>query len=229
MGRDVIRLIRALSPATEFSIVVAVAFGLPVAASLISLFQHETGVPHHTNQSLIALQIYEAIVLVVVALFLAVRGWSFRRIGLSLSLKDAGIGVLLFLAAYAAFILAWWVTIWLFPNAAQHALSTRVVSQGVWIANAVGISIVNPVFEETLVAGYVISALKSRDGSWLGINVSVGIRLLYHLYQGPLGVIGSIPMGLIFALWFARTGRLWPLIVAHALTDFISIINFIGR
>ena len=30
-------------------------------------------------------------------------------------------------------------------------------------------------------------------------------------------------LALLFAYLFARTGRLWPLIVAHALTDILSL------
>jgi membrane protease YdiL (CAAX protease family) len=53
--------------------------------------------------------------------------------------------------------------------------------------------------------------------------VSAGIRVFYHFYQGAVGVVGIAPMALLFAYWFARTGRLWPLIVAHALTDFAGL------
>jgi membrane protease YdiL (CAAX protease family) len=58
------------------------------------------------------------------------------------------------------------------------------------------------------------------------VNVSVALRLVCHLYQGTLGVLSVIPVGLIFAYWYVRTGRLWPLIVAHALLDFISLAAF---
>jgi membrane protease YdiL (CAAX protease family) len=30
-------------------------------------------------------------------------------------------------------------------------------------------------------------------------------------------------MALLFGYWCTRTGRLWPLIVAHALQDFIAL------
>jgi membrane protease YdiL (CAAX protease family) len=56
--------------------------------------------------------------------------------------------------------------------------------------------------------------------------VSVAIRLLYHLYQGAIAAIGVVPFGLIMALWYRRTGRLWPVIVAHGLTDFAALLRF---
>lgn len=55
------------------------------------------------------------------------------------------------------------------------------------------------------------------------VNISAAIRLSYHLYQGVAGVLSVVPMGLLFAIWFARTRQLWPLIVAHAIVDFIGL------
>ena len=37
------------------------------------------------------------------------------------------------------------------------------------------------------------------------VNISAAIRLSYHLYQGVAGVLSVVPMGLLFAIWFART------------------------
>ena len=48
--------------------------------------------------------------------------------------------------------------------------------------------------------------------------------MFYHFYQGALGVLSITPMGPLFAYWFARTGRLWPLVVAHALQDFTALV-----
>jgi uncharacterized protein len=74
----------------------------------------------------------------------------------------------------------------------------------------------------------VIAALDPRRSAWTGINVSVAIRLLYHLYQGPLGVLYIVPLGLVFAWWYARSARLWPLVIAHALYDFSALAIFVS-
>ena len=52
---------------------------------------------------------------------------------------------------------------------------------------------------------------------WVAINVSVVVRLLYHLYQGPIGVLTIVPMGLLYGYLYSRTRQLWPLVVAHVL------------
>jgi membrane protease YdiL (CAAX protease family) len=83
--------------------------------------------------------------------------------------------------------------------------------------------VVNGFFEEIFVAGYVITALTQVRSMWLAINVSTVIRLLYHLYQGPLGVLYVVPLGLVSGYVFARTRQLWPLILAHILIDIAGL------
>jgi membrane protease YdiL (CAAX protease family) len=88
------------------------------------------------------------------------------------------------------------------------------------------VSIVNPVFEELIVVGFVIEALRKRFGLAVAVNTSIAIRMLYHLYQGPMAFIVFAAIGLVFTFWYVRTGRLWPLIVAHMVLDFIGLASF---
>ncbi len=62
----------------------------------------------------------------------------------------------------------------------------------------------------------------------MAVNVSAVIRLSYHLYQGVAGVLAIVPLGLLFGFWFARTRQLWPLIVAHAILDFVAFAARMG-
>jgi membrane protease YdiL (CAAX protease family) len=89
-------------------------------------------------------------------------------------------------------------------------------------------STVNGIFEELFVAGYIIIVLAATRGTWVAINVSTVVRLLYHLYQGPVGVITIVPMGLLYGYVYARTRQLWPLIFAHVLIDIVGLSS-IGR
>lgn len=47
------------------------------------------------------------------------------------------------------------------------------------------VSVVNPWYEELFVCAYVIESLRGRFGLGTAINVSVALRVSYHLYQGP--------------------------------------------
>jgi len=80
--------------------------------------------------------------------------------------------------------------------------------------------------EEVLVVGYLLHALRR-----LGVTenralaVSAALRGSYHLYQGFGGGLGNLLMGLVFGRVWQRTGRLWPLVGAHALLDVIAFVG----
>jgi membrane protease YdiL (CAAX protease family) len=114
------------------------------------------------------------------------------------------------------------------PGLATTAQSGGVAATGLDLTSVIAVSVVNGIFEELLVTGYIISFLKDRAGIHMAINVSVAIRLLYHLYQGVVGVIAIIPMGLIFAYWYARGGSLWALIIAHIFLDIIGLMGLMA-
>ncbi|WP_309234219.1 CPBP family intramembrane glutamic endopeptidase, partial [Dietzia sp. SYD-A1] len=85
----------------------------------------------------------------------------------------------------------------------------------------------NGAAEEILVVGYLLVRLRQ-----LGIPPAValvGTALLrgsYHLYQGFGGGLGNLAMGIVFALWWMRTRRLWPLILAHTLLDVVAFVGY---
>jgi membrane protease YdiL (CAAX protease family) len=220
------QFLNRISPAWEFAIVIGLAFGYLILISIVT-FTHPATRPHHNDASLFGLIVYEGIAFVLLIPFLAARGWTPRKIGLAPSLRDTGVGLGLFLGSYLVWMMIWAATVAISPTTAQAAAATQVVAPGISLAIAIFISLVNAVFEEVFVCGYVIAALKRKDGHYLlAVNASVAIRLLYHLYQGPLGVISIIPLGLIFAYWFAKTGRLWPVLVAHAALDLVGLLAY---
>ena len=52
------------------------------------------------------------------------------------------------------------------------------------------------------------------------------LRGAYHLYQGFSAGLGNVVMGLIFAYVWRRTGRLWPLIIAHGIIDSVAYVGY---
>ena len=85
----------------------------------------------------------------------------------------------------------------------------------------------NGAAEEVLVVGYLLVRLRQ-----LGVPPAVALactallRGSYHLYQGFGGGLGNLVMGIVFALWWMRTRRLWPLIVAHTLLDVVAFVGY---
>jgi CAAX protease family protein len=219
-------LIRSLSARSEYAIVLLTAFGYFTFSSLVAVLR-PSSVPPISQNHLEALLIYESAVLLLLGAFLHVRGWTMARLGISPTARDTLLGVCLAVAAYGAYVAIWFIA----SAAGAHPTYTgtyrEIAAHSLALPVVLAVSILNPVYEETFLCGYIITVAKGTGSTTAGVNVSVAIRLLYHLYQGGVGVIGIIPFGLIFAWWYARTGRLWPLFVAHGLTDAAGLLQFV--
>jgi membrane protease YdiL (CAAX protease family) len=86
----------------------------------------------------------------------------------------------------------------------------------------------NAVLEEVVVVGYLLTRL--RDIGWptlRAIAASALLRGSYHLYQGFGGFVGNAIMGVLFGLFFLRTRRVVPLIVAHTILDIVAYLGYI--
>lgn len=89
-------------------------------------------------------------------------------------------------------------------------------------------AIQNAVLEEVVMVGYLFT--RWRQAGWSApviVGVSAVIRGSYHAYQGFGGFVGNVAMGVIFGVIYRRTGRLGPLIVAHALLDIVAFVGYI--
>ena len=83
--------------------------------------------------------------------------------------------------------------------------------------------LLNPFFEELIVRAYLTTEIIELTGSsLLSVLGSVVVQTSYHLYYGWLGAISLSFLFLAFALYFARTRKALPLIVAHGAFDFCS-------
>ncbi|BCY15513.1 CPBP family intramembrane glutamic endopeptidase [Actinoplanes sp. L3-i22] len=148
-------------------------------------------------------------------------GIDYRRPGYDLGWGAglaAGIGIPGLLLVYAAL---------------QLGLSAQIVPSGLkpyWWTVPVLIlaAIQNAILEEVLVVGYLITRLQQigRLSMPLIILCSAVLRGSYHLYQGFGGFIGNVVMGIVFALFYLRTKRVMPLIVAHSLLDITAFVGY---
>ena len=221
------RILR-LSGAFEVTLVLLLAFGMTVPGSLLALlspdYLAQRATPPITNEALLHSLFYELAVMCILIPFLGARGWTRERLGARPTIRDTVWGAGLLLVFYAIFYVLVIALQYAWPQLVVGISRIHLNSGHFDWSTILAVSIVNPVFEELFVCAYVITALKERFGTTTAVNVSAGIRVFYHFYQGALAVVGITPMALLFGYWFARTGRLWPLIVAHALQDFIGLI-----
>lgn len=164
--------------------------------------------------------------MVVAGWILHLRGWTFRRLGVQFSWLRLLAGIPLF---FAFFILYWvgYLLVVAINPAAQHLQVVKMVPAAP-AALFILFILVNSIFEEAAVAGYVISALEEQ-GVALAITASTLIRFLYHLYQGPIASIVVLPLGLLFGLVYWRWRNLWPLMTAHTIVNLLSFAMAASR
>jgi uncharacterized protein len=217
--------IRRLPPGVEFLVVVTWAFGLPIFTSIMSLAApNDLRSPVFSNAELFAAILFEVIQLGFLAWFLRIRGWTLTKFGLAFSWSSTAIGLALLAVTYALVVGVQYVAQVVFQYDMQGAIARAPrFDENLSMQLLFLISVVNAIAEELFVAGYVITALQPRRGMWVAINASVVVRLLYHLYQGPIGVLTSVPMGLLYGYLYSRTRQLWPLVVAHVLLVLVTL------
>jgi membrane protease YdiL (CAAX protease family) len=81
--------------------------------------------------------------------------------------------------------------------------------------------------EEIIVVGYLLTRLGQLGvGARAALVCSSLLRGTYHLYQGFGAGLGNVAMGLVFGYAWQRTGRLWPLVIAHGIIDTVAFVGY---
>ena len=204
----------------EAAVLVALSFGWFILLSVSAVFN---GVPvsaGFSDAALTGMVLTELACGTMALLFLHYRTYPVRGLLPSPNWRSSLEGVVLCAAA----LLACTLVDMLIPSdqdamqpIAQIMANSRP-SPGVVLI----ISLVNGLYEETFLLGYLQRAFASAGASF-AIGLSVLVRLLYHLYQGPNGAVSVVVFGVVLGYVYWRTGRLWPAIVAHALADMLAL------
>ncbi len=83
--------------------------------------------------------------------------------------------------------------------------------------------------EETVFRGFLFERLSKLFGSggwakaWIVLLTAAWFGLAHYSLQGAAGVEQATIVGLVYGAIFARTGRLWMLIAAHAAFDLTAL------
>lgn len=134
--------------------------------------------------------------------------------------RDSLLGLGLFLLSYALYVVVYSVVALFVPPVATPMSFTHVS-----LAATLAFSVVNGVYEEVFLLGALVCGLRG-----FGLSVAIGlpllVRVLYHVYQGPAGVISVVLFGLTMTLSYVITGRLWPAVWAHVLGDVVPMLSY---
>lgn len=151
-------------------------------------------------------------------LYLRRRSFDVRSLLPAPNLPDSLIGLGLSGLSWLAAVVA----MQLFHTPGQREM-VEFSTGGVSALSVVMLSIVNGSYEEVFLLGVLVRGLRG-----FGLSVAIGlpllVRVLYHVYQGPLGVIAVGMVGLVFTLSYVVTGRLWPSVLAHIVLDLAALL-----
>jgi membrane protease YdiL (CAAX protease family) len=150
------------------------------------------------------------------------RNLTYGHIGLGISFKDILYGLGLAILATAVVSISSFILRSILPMAYANQITARNVS---FLYNGFSWSfliylLINPFFEELIVRGYLMTEIFTWSKSKaLAIIVSVLIQSAYHLYQGIFQNLILATIFLLYAIFYSKTGKLTPVIVAHLIAD----------
>lgn len=121
----------------------------------------------------------------------------------------------------------------LYAAARALGMSVSVVpstNEGSWwhIPVLILLAFANGWAEEVIVVGFMLTRLQQlRVNPAVALVATSLLRGAYHLYQGWGAGLGNAAMGLVFGYVWRRTGRLWPLIIAHGVIDTVAFVGYL--
>jgi uncharacterized protein len=156
------------------------------------------------------------------------EGWS--GIGLTrFSAGDLGMGAVLWVASFILVL----VLAQLFQYFGQREVDFLPEGLPLWFRalQAVLIAVTAGVTEEIVVRGYAQTRLEQlRAPAAVILLVPTALWAVLHVYQGLGAGLTIFGLGLMYAWYFQRTRRLWPLILAHILFDMTQLVLIlVGR
>lgn len=214
------RAVDARSRAAEAAVVVGLVFGWFI---LLSLLATAAGFPvgaRYSNAAIIGVTLGQVAFAALALRFLVQRG---HRLG-ELLPRPTLLGTLMGIALCLLFWVLW-------PLVANGLSLGRLITTPVapLVAQAppslyvlVVLACFNALYEETFLLGYLARVFE-RSGALFAIGVAVLVRILYHLYQGPIGAVSVLLFGLLVTVFYWRTRLLWPAVVAHAASDIAAL------
>ena len=201
----------------ELTLVMGVAFLAPTIHSSLDWWTDAPLSPE-TDISGLSRIISSAVSIAVLAYVLYRQGRSLRTIGLTAQASDIPwtLAVLfcskLLAGSIGGLFVAYHVT----------AFKTHPPAGGgflMWLA-----VVPSAALEELIVRAYLMTEVAALSGSMaLAVIVSVGFQCFYHLYQGVPAALWHAGAFFTYAVFYAYTRRATPVILTHALENFLII------
>ncbi len=153
-----------------------------------------------------------------------------QDLGLRWTSRDVAVALPLALGSVLAFRLAFPMALGVAEMAAGRPaqlpdIGNYLIGTSVSMATVLD-QVVNGVFEELIVRGYLMTEVRRITGSMIfAILCSVAVQCSYHLYQGGPRAFAHIGGFMVFACYYAKTNRLLPPVLAHIAMDLAAVVT----
>jgi membrane protease YdiL (CAAX protease family) len=173
--------------------------------------------------------VHEIVTLVLLIYVLTRQQRTLRSIGFGFQWPDLPKGLGLFVGCWLSWVsvsmtisYAHWF--WTQEPLSQPYRDPKVIFGGGSLTLFLVYACLAPLFEETIVRGYLMTELIGLSWRpWAAALVSLGLQTTYHLYYGFWGAL-IVGAGMsVLAIYFARSRRIVPVIIAHLLWDLAAI------
>lgn len=173
-----------------------------------------------SESGIVGLVVVEVVLAAAALYLLASRGFDvaclYPRPSVAGVLAGLVVSVLAFGAAWAATSVFDW-------RYYSQPIERVMGGAPIGLPSLVLLGLVNGTYEEIFLLGFLLQGLRGY-GLSVAIGVSVLVRVLCHLYQGPLGALYVGVFGLVLSLYYVSSGKLFPVVLAHALWDIIPFV-----
>jgi len=206
---------------TDLVVVTCVCFGWFILASIQAVL---AGFPIRpfTNSSFYSIIAIEVIFSATAIAYLRTREFDLSTLIPSPSIAGCLIGGLLYIGSGIASLP--FESLVVVDQADIQPIEQMVANSAVALIPLLALSVVNGLYEEVFLVGYLQRALV-KYGRLFSVGAVVLVRMLYHLYQGPAGAMSVVIFGVIVSAYYLYTRDLWPVAFAHMTADFVGFLQ----
>jgi membrane protease YdiL (CAAX protease family) len=208
------------APLAEAAGIIAICFGWFILLSIHAVASGFPGGDGFSDAEFAGLIAIELVLASVALTVLHIRKYRLHELLPAPTWMGCGIGLLLYAGSLFA---SGMLTAPFAAGQPAQPIEDMVSNNSVTLPYVLALGIVNGTYEEVFLLGHLLRGLKSHGASF-AIGASLLVRVLYHLYQGPIGALSVLGFGLVISVHYLRTGRLWPAVFAHMLGDIVPFI-----
>lgn len=209
----------------EALVVTGICFGWAIWTSLAAVFGGYRDGGGFSDAAMYGMVVIELVCAAIALAILYVRRYDVASLVPEVTLRDTLLGLaLMFVGNW----LAWVVTGPFYAGHGEQPIERILQATTVTGPAVLVMGFVNGTFEEVFLLGFLQRGLQ-KHGLSTALGVTLLVRVLYHLYQGPLGALGVLVFGLVQGLWFARSKRLWAPVFSHIMCDIVAFLAIMHR